>query len=182
MFLFQRNCEVTDTMSKLREHECAGVPITNTTFFESITTKSPMSFPFQLYDRDKKTMQEILKLHSKTNNESNLDCDADADNSHNEATPIHTEVVFSPTRILLDSKHNEKWKELNYSEPLKFFYVVFNLMESIPNGILEMQHTLWSLYHNSIKESSVTQKGTIVSLPVVCNNGKATRKCTAGVL
>ena len=55
-------------------------------------------------------------------------------------------------------------------------------MESKPNGINEMQHTLWSLYHDSIKESSVTQKGTIVSLPVVCNNGKTKRKRTAGVL
>jgi hypothetical protein len=83
---------------------------------------------------------------------------------------------------LLGSKHNEKQKELNCSETLKIFNVVFNVMESIPNGILEMQHTLWPLYHNSIKESSVTQNGTIVSLPVVCNNGKATRKRTARVM
>jgi hypothetical protein len=68
---------------------------------------------------------------------------------------------------------------MNYSDFLNFVNVVFNLMESKPNGIIEMQHTLWSLYHNSIKESSVTQKGTIVSLPVVCNNGKAKRKRTA---
>ncbi len=65
---------------------------------------------------------------------------------------------------------------------MKILNVVFNLMESTPNGIIEMQYTLWLLYHNSIKESSVTPKGTIVSLPIVCNNGKTKRKRTAGVL
>jgi len=187
MFLFQRNSEVTDTMSKIRDHECIGVPIRNTSFFESVATSNSISFPVPLYDCDVKAMQEIIQLHIKTNTDNlqhNQVGDADVNDlqSVHEATSINTEVVFSPTRILLGSKQNEKQKELNYSETLKIFNVVFNLMESKPNGINEMQHTLWSLYHDTIKESSVTPKGTIVSLPVVCNNGKTKRKRTAGVL
>jgi hypothetical protein len=46
MFLYQCSCEVSETMSKLFDHECIGVPIRNTTFFESIDTTVQCLFLF----------------------------------------------------------------------------------------------------------------------------------------
>jgi hypothetical protein len=69
MFLFQCNSEVTDTMSKLRDHECIGVPIRNTSFFESAVTSRSISFPVSFYYCDMKAMQEIIQLHNKINND-----------------------------------------------------------------------------------------------------------------
>lgn len=78
MFLFQRSCEVTDTMSKLWDHECVRVPIRNTSFFESIDTTSAMPFHFSLHDYGITTTQKILKLLTMTNSDNlqhNQDCD-----------------------------------------------------------------------------------------------------------